>query len=170
MTKHLATVCALAALVAISSPAICQTLVGGHAGYDFESSELYFGPDAIIPLPWMLNDAQLSLNPEFSWYLADCDGCSFWLISANVLYPFEASFGSPYAGAGIGIATFSYDSGFFSKSGAVQGSSDTELGINIKAGLNFGENSGKPFAEAGLYIIDSTWLYVQGGYRFTLGG
>ena len=66
---------------------------------------------------------------------------------------------------------FDFDD-FFSKGaapGAVQ-ASDTDFGLNVKGGLEFGEGNLKPFGEAGFYLKDGGFLWLQGGVRFTLGG
>lgn len=173
-------VCILTAY--LPSSANAQTKVGGHLGYDMDSNEFFLGPNAVFETPIELGDKKLLINPEFSYYLVDDNSgfsnysSSFWLLAVSALYPLNVEFGDAYVGAGLVMThwSVSYDvdlGGIFSKNAntaAKFSESNNDFGLNGKFGVAFGKGSITPVAEAGFIISDSSWLYVQGGARYTL--
>ncbi len=154
-----------------------HTQVGGQLGYDFDSSELFFGPNAVFETPIKLGDENLLLNPEFSYYLVDDVpgvSTSFWQLNVTALYPLKVEVADMYVGAGLGISHWSasYDSNYFLGKGSIvvpdYSDSSTDIGLNGKVGSTFGKGNVKPFAEFGFVISDSSWLYGQVGARYAL--
>lgn len=149
-----------------------QFQVGGHAGVDFERSDIYIGPHVIFDLPVQVSrDDYLRLSPEFSYYLADSDvegvSSSFWLLGATALYPLGFEFATTYFGAGLLIAHASSSVDVGTTPGVSE--SATDIGLNLKAGAEFGQEGAKPFGEAGFVISDASWFFLQGGVRFGFG-
>ena len=165
----------LIALFALTSASNAQMKLGGHAGFDFDASDLFVGANVVIPA-FAMGDVTLLGNADFSYWVTS-DNYNLFIIDANVLYPFAAGPVSAYAGGGVAISFFSYDGpsfddfnfdDLFSKTSAVAASS-TDFGLNLKGGGEFGEGKMRPFGELGYYIKDGGFLYIQGGLRFLLG-
>lgn len=81
------------------------------------------------------------INPAFDYYFVDedeVDAASFFQFTTNALYEFgyENQVFTPYAGPGLSISR------------ASNGSSDTDLGLNLVAGARFGLGSLTPFIQA----------------------
>lgn len=156
--------------LAVAVPAMtqAQNQIGGHLGYDFDSDEIFIGPNAVFETPFTLGDQQLLVNPEFSYYFVDevpGEDSSFWLLNVCALYPLMVDFADAYLGAGLSISHFSYsfDRARFDNSG-----SDTDVGLDGKVGASFGQGNVKPFGEFGFIISDNSWVYAQVGARYTL--
>lgn len=94
---------------------------------------------------------------------------SFWMLNANGIYPIpmgDSSSGSiePYAGAGIGVAHWSIDTGF-----AAYDYDETKVNLNILAGTTFNQSgSFTPFVELRLPLggFDGIGYFLTGGIYF----
>ncbi len=163
----------LVTIFALTSAANAQIRAGAHVGFDTDSSDLFAGINATIPVT-EVGDKILLLNPEGSYWVTG-DGFSLFIISVNVLYPLTTGSLSAYAGGGIAISFFSFDTGDFGEFGDLFGLNDistssTDFGLNIKGGAELGEGGMRPFGEVGYFLKDGGFLYLQGGIRIQVGG
>ena len=88
-------------------------------------------------------------------------------LNFDVLYPLDINFGGePYVGAGLGIFRSSVDLG------GLGDFSDTDVGINLKAGALFGQEGGslQPFGEVGITLGGASTVFARGGVFFSIGG
>ncbi|MEM6337520.1 MAG: hypothetical protein AAF752_13200 [Bacteroidota bacterium] len=173
MKRKLFTICAaLLLMLGLSSTATAQIAVGGHAGLNVDAEEIYIGANAMFELPIDLGGSVLVGNPSIDFYpFLGGDGGEFdidqslLVINLDALYRLTLDFGDPYVGAGLGIARASAEA--FGVS-----ASDTEIGINIKAGSLFGDTdaSFRPFGEVGISLGGTETLFIRGGAVFNIGG
>ncbi|HMB94116.1 MAG TPA: outer membrane beta-barrel protein [Rhodothermales bacterium] len=133
--------------------------IGPRVGYEIDDlNEVFIGADArldILTLP-------VIINPAFDYYLTD--GGDLFQLSANALYTFgiNNTLFTPYAGAGVGITRFSSDVSDFS---------DTNVGLNIVGGAEFGFGGLRPFVQAQLTLDgESDLTTIAGGLLFNIGG
>jgi len=146
----------LVSVFAVTGTANAQIRAGAHAGFDFDSSDLFVGINGTLPV-MEVGDKTLLLNPEGSYWVTS-DGFNLFIISLNVLFPLTEGSLSAYAGGGISISFFSFDAGDFGEFGDLFGlnnisTSSTDFGLNIKGGAEMGEGKMRPFGEAG-YIFN----------------
>ncbi len=82
---------------------------------------------------------------------------SYWEINTNLAYWFRVRSTSvhPYAGGGLNIAHASRD-----------GTSDTDLGLNLLGGSAFGAKRVRPFAELRVELAGGDQFVVTGGVLF----
>lgn len=126
-----------------------QSSLGVNAGYNLDEQEFFIGGQfryAPASLP-------IIFNPSLETYLIDDQT---WLrIDVNALYPFgvrNTTF-TPYAGAGLGIDYRNFD----------VGDSQTDAGLNLIFGAEFGMARLRPFAEARIEVGDGTPISLRGG-------
>lgn len=149
--------------------------LGPHAGFDFDRSDLYVGGNIVVPIGLEVAETAIDLNADASLWITS-DGYNVFVIDGNLLYPFnlESENIAPYAGAGIALSFTSVDvpSGINCEifNTDLCDNSSTNFQLNIKGGAEFGSSNMKPFGEVGLYFIDGSVFYLQGGVRFALGG
>ncbi len=159
----------LVSVFAVTCTANAQIRAGAHAGFDFDSSDLFVGINGTLPVT-EVGDKTLLLNPEGSYWVTS-DGFNLFIISLNVLYPLTEGSLSAYAGGGISISFFSFDTGGFEDIFGVDiNSSSTDFGLNIKGGAEMGEGKMRPFGEAGYIFNEGGFLFAQGGVRIQVGG
>lgn len=140
-----------------ASTAQAQTTfqIGPRVGYEIDDlEELFIGADARI----MVAGLPVVINPTFDYYLVD-EGTLFQL-SGNALYTFGINnqVFTPYAGAGVGLTRFSYED-----------FDNTEVGLNVIGGAQFGFGNLRPFAQAQLTFGDVDIVTLGGGILFSLG-
>jgi opacity protein-like surface antigen len=112
---------------------------------------------------------------SFDYFFPDCDftieetefDCSYWELNANLAVPIAASGIDPYAGAGLNVArlSYDYDSDDFPD---VEVGSDTEIGLNLLAGLRFPVGGLAAFLEGRFEISGGEQFVLTGGVL--LGG
>lgn len=86
---------------------------------------------------------------------------SFWTINANVHYLLMIDNGSNFYGlGGLNYATQEFSNG--------TSVSDSEAGLNLGGGAEFGLEFGTVYLEAKYIISDFDQLVLSGGVRFTL--
>ncbi len=80
----------------------------------------------------------------------------YWELNGNIVYvvPVQNSAVAPYIGGGLNVAHSSVDGGTF-------GSSDTDLGLNLLGGIEFG---------GALPLFVEARVEVNGGEQFVLTG
>lgn len=136
--------------------------IGPRVGYEIDDvEELFIGADARLDIATL----PVIVNPAFDYYLTD--GYDLFQLSVNALYTFginNTAF-TPYAGAGVGITRVSADTGF-----DFVDDSNTEVGLNIIGGAEFGFGNLRPFVQAQLTIGDVDLTTIAGGLLFSFGG
>ena len=139
-------------------PAQAQTPweLGPSVGVNLDNDELLLGALARIPL----TSLPISLNPGLEFY-PGFDPGSLFVVNFDVQYELNAESLEPYLGAGISWARTSDT-----------GTSNSEVGLNLKGGLVFNpESSTRPYVEAVLNFADSREALVfRGGLLFRIGG
>ena len=160
MKKTLITTLILSVAFTISNQANAQNIGGGLA-YGSEVEELGIGAFAQFPTA----NKDLIIAPSFVYFFAD-DPLNFWELNANVNYVFSRSSATVYGILGFNIARIGVDDVTFGGITA-EGSSDTELGLNLGVGvdLNIGSNI-TPFFETKYAISDFDQLVIYAGVRF----
>lgn len=136
--------------------------IGGGLAYGTEVEELGLGVFAQFPTA----NSDLIIAPSFVYFFAD-DPLNFWEFNANINYVFSESSATVYGILGLNIARVGRDDIDLGVLGTLEGSSDTELGLNIGAGvdLNIG-SSVTPFFETKYAISDFDQLVIYAGVRF----
>ncbi len=142
----------------VARPAQAQTPweLGPLVGVNLDNDELLLGAVARIPL----TSLPITLNPGFEFY-PGFDPGSLFVLNFDVQYELNAESLEPYVGAGISWARTSN-----------AGTSDSDVGLNLKGGLVFNpESRTRPYVEALLNFGGSSEALVfRGGLLFTIGG
>jgi hypothetical protein len=128
--------------------ASAQHSVGINAGYNLDAKEFFLGGQARFA-PASL---PVILNPSIETYFVDFT----WLqIDINALYPFgsrNTTF-TPYAGAGLGINYVKPEGG----------DGDTDAGLNLLFGAEWGMSRLRPFTEARIVVDGEVGVGLRGG-------
>ncbi len=142
----------------VARPAQAQTPweLGPLVGVNLDNDELLLGAVARIPL----TSLPITLNPGFEFY-PGFDPGSLFVLNFDVQYQLNAESLEPYVGAGISWARTSN-----------AGTSDSDVGLNLKGGLVFNpESRTRPYVEALLNFGGGREsLIFRGGLLFTIGG
>jgi hypothetical protein len=133
-----------------------------------DDTDIGIGARLEYGLPGLLTSqgalANTYLIGSFDWFFPDCPSgvdCTFWEINANLAVPITSSTVDPYAGAGLNIARASVESGTFE-------ASDTEVGLNLLAGLRFNLGNLGAFGE-GRFVLGGADQFVL-TFGVLLGG
>jgi opacity protein-like surface antigen len=137
--------------------------IGPRVGYEIDDlNDLFVGADVRLDVATL----PVIINPTLDYYFVDADNVNLFQLSINALYTFginNAVF-TPYAGAGVGITRVSVDSEFGD-------ASNTDVGLNIVGGAEFGFGNLRPFVQAQLTLDGENDLTtIAGGLLFSLGG
>ncbi|MEJ2311378.1 MAG: hypothetical protein P8Y10_02445 [Gemmatimonadales bacterium] len=103
----------------------------------------------------------------FDWFFPDegpGDSRTYWELNGNVAYRFKiegTTAVAPYAGGGLNIAYSSRRS-----EGGGDGSSDTDLGVNLLGGTLFGSGPVLPFFELRVELAGGEQFVLTGGVLF----
>lgn len=139
-------------------PAQAQTPweLGPLVGVNLGNDELLLGAVARIPL----TSLPITLNPGLEFY-PGFDPGSLFVLNFDVQYELNAESLEPYVGAGISWARTSN-----------AGTSDSDVGLNLKGGLVFNPASRtRPYGEAVLNFANGREdLIFRAGLLFTIGG
>ena len=139
-----------------------QFELGPRLGFDLEVEELHIGVEARFDLPSV--DLPIKIKPSIDYFFVE----NFTLMSfdANGIYEFDLEGGTitPYAGAGLGITYWSFDTEF---EGFGIDASETNVGLNLLGGAVFGSGGMRPFAEVRFNTDDL--LTLTGGVLFGMG-
>ena len=139
-------------------PAQAQTPweLGPLVGVNLDNDELLLGAVARIPL----TSLPVTLNPGVEFY-PGFDPGSLFVLNFDVQYELNAESLEPYLGAGISWARTSN-----------AGTSNSDVGLNLKGGLVFNpESRTRPYVEGLLNFGGGREsLIFRGGLLFTIGG
>lgn len=135
--------------------------IGGALGFGTEVESLGIGAFAQFPT----TNKDLIIAPSFILFFPD-NPLNFWELNANVNYVFSRSAATVYGILGLNLARVSFDD-FQILGVPVDGSGETELGLNLGVGSDFKLNGNLiPFIEAKYAISDFDQLTIYGGLRF----
>lgn len=104
---------------------------------------------------------KFTLSPQLLLYFPDNDYNFFEVNFNGNYYFFSQEVVSFYGLGGLNLARFSYD-------GPGGDYNDTELGLNLGAGINFEIGKVVPFSELRFTIGDYDQLVLSGGLKFNL--
>ena len=141
-----------------------QNRIGGHLGYGTKDLNFGFGAQA----EFSLSD-KFSIAPKFNYFLGKTTATSFgdvsakgWTLDGDVHYYFTSDKTAIY-----GLAGLTYATAIASFSGSTV--SDSKLGLNLGAGVNFStDKSFIPYLEI-KYNTPFEALFITAGVNFPLG-
>ena len=136
-------------LIFSTRDAAAQNAIGANVGYDIDAEEWFAGAQ------FRLAPASLPviINPSVETFFVD--GFTWLHFDLNALYPFgvDNTTFTPYAGAGLGIDYIKSENG----------DGNTDAGLNLLFGANFGMGRIQPFAEARIRVDSEVGVAVRGG-------
>lgn len=148
----------LAAFLAVDMrDAAAQNRIGVNAGYHLDAERWFVGGQfrftpATLPV---------TINPSVEYFL-DVPGGSMWELDVNALYHIGRAYTTtftPYFGGGLGVLFASPE----------RGDSETDFGLNLVAGADFGSSRIQPFVEARIQVMNGEVpVSVRGGVLFGL--
>lgn len=156
---------ALAAAVATPSAAHAQLgfVVQGSYGLDYEA--LGVGGGVRFGLGSLTAKNGIRAEATFDYFLTD-DPLTVWEVNGNALMDIKSVKGL-YAGAGINYTHSSIDdNGVCGAFGVACDLSNSDVGLNLIGGMNFGSSKARPFAQARLELGGGSQLILTGGIRF----
>ena len=138
---------ALLAFVYVSTPATSQAQVGLTVGprVSVDVGDDLGGDDATFALGGDLRISSIvlpfTINPTYDYYFIDGDA-SFSTLNLNILFPFgiDNRVFTPYSGVGTGLSFIS------------NGDTQSDIGLNVLAGAEFGLLPLRPFVELGYSV------------------
>ena len=158
----------LLAFVYVSAPTPSEAQVGltvgprvsVDVGDDLGGDDATFALGADVRISSMV--LPFTVNPTYDYYFIDGDA-SFSTLNLNILFPFgiDNRIFTPYSGVGAGAAFFS------------NGDTQSDVGLNVLAGAEFGLLPFRPFVELGysVYFTEGDNLNafgLRGGLLFGL--
>ncbi len=151
MRKRILTFAFLLFLAGTASEAQAQSRFGVQASIA-DDADFGVGVRLAISPP---AGSPIKILTSFDWFFPDGD-IDYWELNGNVVYlvPVQQSAVAPYVGGGLNVAHFSSGGGTF-------GSSDTDMGLNLLGGMEFG-------GQLPLYL--EARVEVSGGEQFVLTG
>lgn len=156
------TAIAVAAVFSLSAPATvdAQVSFGVQGSYGTEVEAVGVGARANYNIP---GAEGFGLAGSFDYFLPD--GYDYWEINANGTYSFATEGGSmlPYVGAGLNYGNVSVSG---QSGGVTFSASNSEAGLNVLGGLQFGGDGGiTPYVE-GRYGTAVEQFVLTGGFLF----
>lgn len=136
-------------LIGNAREASAQHSLGINAGYNLDAEEFFMGGQ----FRYDASGLPVILNPSLETYFID--DFSWLQIDLNALYPFgvrNTTF-TPYAGAGLGIDYVKPDGG----------DSNTDAGLNLLFGAEWGMSRMRPFTEARIDVDGEVGVSLRGG-------
>ncbi len=168
--KYLYRFSALAFVIAFSTLVTSTThaqgvRVGSHVGVNFEGTDFLLGLNSHFDL--YAGDTRLVGNPNLDFYLFE-DEVSIYAINLDVLLPFQAGELDPFLGGGLAVRIAKFDQAV----PILGGSTDSDIGLNLKAGTFFGnrDNSIRPFVDGTFAISDNSSFTLRVGASFGITG
>jgi len=126
--------------------------LGPRISYQFDAEAVGLGAQFSAPLA-----SHLEFYPSADYFFVD-EG-SYWSFNADLKYRIPSeSIKWLYIGAGLNISNFSND-----------GSSDTETGLNLFAGVESLKGRVHPFGEFRFMTSNGSTAQIAVGLNFTLG-
>lgn len=145
--------------------------IGGHLGYGSEVESLAIGVNAEFFVT-----EKISVAPSFTFFFPKKEDvpfgsitATFWELNADGHYYFtEADSDLSFYGlAGLNLLGVKVKTKI--DGGGSDSEGDTELGLNLGAGVNFTAGNLKPFAELKYETVGDGQVVITAGLRFPLG-
>lgn len=170
-----AIVLASAFVLASAAPAESQVYLGAEANW---AQDFDLGVGLRLDVPVEAVHEQFWITGSFIYFFpgesseglpgvqADIE---YWEANANARFRIETADGgfTPYIGSGVNLANVS---GTVSIAGAGSTSqSDTKIGLNLLAGVEFGRGPSRPFLEGRFEVGGGEQFVVAGGISIPLG-
>ncbi|MCZ6917122.1 MAG: hypothetical protein O7I93_10125 [Gemmatimonadetes bacterium] len=157
----------MALLLAFALPlaAQAQWRLGTHAGYDVDVADFLIGANAQFTVPGAaISGVPLQFSPGFDFYPGVGDGVSYWIVDLDAHYPIQARGVQPFVGGGLYMSRASVDAG------TLGSFSDTNVGLNLIGGAEFGSHDViRPYAEGRFRVGSGSTFIIKGGLSFILG-
>ena len=155
MRNRFLTLAFLLCLVGTASEAQAQSRFGVQASF---ADDADFGVGARLALAPPAG-SPVRIMASFDWFFPDAP-VDYWELNGNVVYmvPVVNSAVAPYVGGGLNVAHVSVDGGTI-------GSSDTDMGLNLLGGMEFGGQL-PLYLEARVEISGGEQFVITGGFYF----
>ena len=130
-----------------------QISVGGHGGYNLDAFSENGPDEGAIFLGgqgrFHLSGMPVVLNPGFDYYLEGINDVAVFQFNGDVLFPFgvDNRVFTPYAGVGIAVTRVSFKPDEVILGNLLE-SEETDVGLNVVGGAEFGSGSARPFVQA----------------------
>lgn len=163
---------ALAGLVLIAAPAAAENPVsfGGQLSWA-DDTDLGIGARVLVGTDNIVEGSRFA--GSFDWFFPDDGGgvdISYWEINLNGHYMLPIEVEAPidfYAGGGLNIASISVDYDDLGGFGIDGSADDTDIGLNILGGLDFGINDSLGgFGELRIELGGGEQFVLTGGLHF----
>jgi hypothetical protein len=142
----------LAALVLLVPAGTASAVdVGVRGGLYFDPTDPFLGVELITGVA-----NRIYFNPNFEWVFVD--GGNVFTLNGDFHYDFRTS-GRSFAWAGAGLALLRADP-------EGPGEGDTDLGLNLLAGIGLRKGGVIPYAQAKAIISGDTTFVLGVGVRF----
>jgi hypothetical protein len=144
-------VAALLTVLIVSGASAQRAHLGFRGGYNFDREDALIGAQFSMPL-----GSQVELYPSFDYYLTDGSGST---VGFNVDLKLRTAprSNSLYVGGGLNLLRAS-----------AGGSSNTNTGGNLFAGLESRLGSTHPFFEVRGLLHEQSSVQIVGGFNFTI--
>ena len=142
-----------------------QIRFGGQLNYG-DDTDFGLGPRLVLDDPAL---GEFRFIGTFDLYFPDDGGgvdVDYWELNGNIVYDFEVTTApklTPYVGAGLNVAHVSVD---VTSPGLTGSNSNTELGVNLLGGLEFGLGKVRPFVEIKVELEGGEQFVITGGILF----
>jgi hypothetical protein len=147
-----ATFAAALVLLALPAPAsAADTKIGVRGGYYTDIGEPFLGAEVLVPVA-----RRIYFNPNFEYVFVE--DLNYWTLNGDFHYDFPTH--RPYyvwAGAGVGLLRVD-------PPGA--DNSDTDVGLNLLAGVGFKAGSVVPYFQAKVILKNGSEFALGFGVRF----
>lgn len=153
--------------------ASAQLQIGGGLAFGTEIDKLGLQLSANLPVA---QEGKIRAAPDLIFYLKDDFGTGevrWWEVNLNANYLFlEGEEYTIYAIGGINITNvnFDFDIDIPELPGFGFDQSDTELGLNIGGGIEYGMDFGNLYGEAKYVLSQFDHLVISAGVRIPFGG
>jgi len=141
-----------------------QIRFGGQLNYG-DDTDFGLGPRLVLDDPAL---GEFRFIGSFDLYFPDSRSgvdADYWELNGNIVYDFEVKTSTkltPYVGGGLNVAHASAKV----STPLPASSSNTDLGVNLMAGLEFGAGRVRPFVELKVELEGGDQFVITGGILF----